>query len=59
MNTNELYDRQCELFKRDTGFNAPGKDRGAAEGAYSFEEEMKIGEAWRNWHKGFLRGMET
>ncbi len=56
----ELFDKQCELFKFDTGYFAPGKDISPAVGInYSFEEEMKRSEAWKNWHKGFLRGMEV
>jgi hypothetical protein len=57
MNVNELYELQCELFRRDTGFVAPGKHVPLAD--YTVEERVKQMEAWHFWHKGFLRGMEV
>ena len=58
MNITELFDKQAELFRRDTGYIAPGKDISPAEGGYSVQQDCERMSLWNAWHKGFLRGME-
>lgn len=46
----DSYARLCELFTRDTGMMAPGRDIAAAEGYVdSWEERYATFEAWQRW----------
>ena len=50
MNANERFEYMADLFYRQTGFMAPGKDSPAAFGVTDDDERM---EAWKVWVEGF------
>ena len=50
MNANERFEYMAELFYRQTGFMAPGKDSPAGFGATDDGERLKV---WKSWAEGF------
>ena len=50
MNANERFEYMADLFYRQTGFMAPGKDSPAAFGVTDDKERM---DAWKAWAEGF------
>jgi len=53
VNANEQFEYMAELFYKETGFMAPGKD--APAGFYT-EEEREEGRAkWKEWVNKFYR----
>ena len=46
MDANQRYEHMAELFYKDSGFMAPGKDSPAAFGVVDRELVMK---AWKEW----------
>ena len=50
MNANERFEYMAELFYKQTGYMAPGKDSPAAFGVTDREKSM---EAWIEWTEHF------
>lgn len=50
MNANERFEYMADLFYKQTGFMAPGKDSPAAFGVTDDEERLKV---WKSWVEGF------
>ena len=53
MNSNERYEYMAELFYKETGMMAPGKDNPAAFGGADELSEREIFEAWDKWTAEF------
>ena len=54
MKANERFEYMAELFYKDTGMMAPGKDSPAAFGATNREEREA---AWHRWAEKFYEGL--
>jgi len=53
MNANEQFEYMAELFYKETGFMAPGKD--APAGFYTKEEKEEGQTKWKEWVNKFYR----
>ena len=53
MKVNERFEYMAELFYRETGMTAPGKDNCAAFGCRSEEEEAETAKQWRAFAERF------
>ena len=54
MNSNERFEYMAELFYKDTGLMAPGKDSPIACGITNREQRY---EAWNEWIEKFYDGL--
>ena len=54
MNSNERFEYMAELFYKDTGLMAPGKDSPVACGITNREQR---GESWNEWIEKFYDGL--
>ena len=56
MNSNEGFEVMAELFYRETGMMAPGKDCPAGFGPSDYNERV---EAWKKWIEEFYSNLFT